>query len=54
MKRLVIITVGKTHCGNSTFVKCLEKELDNSFVMVKIAMQSFKYLLLKVATHIWT
>lgn len=33
MKRLVIITVGKTHSGKSTFTKYLEKELDNSFIM---------------------
>lgn len=33
VKRLVIITVGKTHSGKSTFAKDLENELDNSFVM---------------------
>lgn len=33
MKRLVIITVGKTHSGKTTFAKALEKELENSFVM---------------------
>lgn len=33
MKRLVIITVGKTHSGKSTFAKHLERELDNSFIM---------------------
>ncbi|MGE6345668.1 ATP-binding protein [Bacillus mycoides] len=33
MKRLVIITVGKTHSGKTTFAKALEKELPNSFVM---------------------
>jgi deoxyadenosine/deoxycytidine kinase len=33
MKRLVIITVGKTHSGKSTFARALEKELNNSFVM---------------------
>lgn len=33
MKRLAIITVGKTHSGKSTFAKELEKVLDNSFVM---------------------
>lgn len=33
MKRLAIITVGKTHSGKSTFAKELEKGLDNSFVM---------------------
>ncbi|KMY46547.1 CRISPR-associated protein Cas2 [Bacillus sp. FJAT-27916] len=33
MKRLVIITVGKTHSGKTTFAKALEKQLNNSFVM---------------------
>ena len=33
MKRLVIMTVGKTHSGKTTFAKALEKELFNSFVM---------------------
>ena len=33
MKRLVIITVGKTHSGKTTFARSLEKELNNSFVM---------------------
>ncbi|EJR54002.1 hypothetical protein IIM_02259 [Bacillus cereus VD107] len=33
MKRLVIITVGKTHTGKTTFARELEKELPNSFVM---------------------
>ncbi|WP_141535082.1 AAA family ATPase [Bacillus cereus] len=33
MKRLVIITVGKTHSGKTTFAKALEKELPHSFVM---------------------
>ncbi|MCG3417802.1 AAA family ATPase [Oceanobacillus jordanicus] len=33
MKRLVIMTVGKTHSGKTTFARALEKELDNSFVM---------------------
>ncbi|MDT3496392.1 ATP-binding protein [Bacillus toyonensis] len=33
MKRLVIITVGKTHSGKTTFAKVLEKELPHSFVM---------------------
>nr|WP_144926664.1 AAA family ATPase [Paenibacillus bovis] len=33
MKRLVIITVGKTHSGKTTFARALEKELENSFVM---------------------
>ncbi|MGG0458281.1 ATP-binding protein [Bacillus mycoides] len=33
MKRLVIITVGKTHNGKTTFARELEKELPHSFVM---------------------
>ncbi|WP_409271630.1 AAA family ATPase [Neobacillus sp. SCS-31] len=33
MKRLVIITVGKTHSGKTTFARALEKQLHNSFVM---------------------
>ena len=33
MKRFVIITVGKTHSGKTTFAKALEKELSHSFVM---------------------
>lgn len=33
MKRFVIITVGKTHCGKTTFAKALELELNNSLVM---------------------
>lgn len=33
MKRLIIITVGKTHSGKTTFAKELEKELPNSFIM---------------------
>lgn len=33
MKRLVIITVGKTHSGKTTFARELEKQLKNSFVM---------------------
>ncbi|WP_053364817.1 AAA family ATPase [Bacillus sp. FJAT-27245] len=33
MKRLVIMTVGKTHSGKTTFARALEKELDNSVVM---------------------
>jgi tRNA uridine 5-carbamoylmethylation protein Kti12 len=33
MKRLVIITVGKTHSGKTTFANALEKQLKNSFVM---------------------
>ncbi|WP_335871842.1 AAA family ATPase [Bacillus sp. 2205SS5-2] len=33
MKRLVIITVGKTHSGKTTFAKALERKLTNSFIM---------------------
>ncbi|MCD5322182.1 MULTISPECIES: AAA family ATPase [Pontibacillus] len=33
MKRLAILTVGKTHSGKSTFARALERELDHSFVM---------------------
>lgn len=33
MKRFVIITVGKTHSGKTTFAEALEKELSHSFVM---------------------
>ncbi|MCA1319579.1 ATP-binding protein [Bacillus tianshenii] len=33
MKRLLIMTVGKTHSGKSTFAGLLEKELENSIVM---------------------
>ncbi|WP_042470693.1 AAA family ATPase [Bacillus ndiopicus] len=33
MKRLLIMTVGKTHSGKSTFAKELEKELHHSFIM---------------------
>jgi tRNA uridine 5-carbamoylmethylation protein Kti12 len=33
MKRLVIITVGKTHSGKTTFANAIEKQLHNSFVM---------------------
>ncbi|MCS0670281.1 ATP-binding protein [Cytobacillus firmus] len=33
MKRLAIITVGKTHSGKTTFAKALEKELPNSVVI---------------------
>ncbi|ANP82087.1 MULTISPECIES: ATP-binding protein [Bacillus] len=33
MKRLVIIRVGKTHSGKTTFARALEKELPHSFVM---------------------
>lgn len=33
MKRLAVITVGKTHSGKSTFARDLESHLDNSFVL---------------------
>jgi uridine kinase len=33
MKRLLILTVGKTHSGKSTFAYALEKELSNSVVV---------------------
>ncbi|MBT2679371.1 AAA family ATPase [Bacillus sp. ISL-35] len=33
MKRLVVITVGKTHSGKTTFARDLEKELYHSIVM---------------------
>lgn len=33
MKRLVIITVGKTHSGKTTFARMLENRLTNSIVM---------------------
>ncbi|MGE7601548.1 ATP-binding protein [Peribacillus sp. NPDC097675] len=33
MKRVVIITVGKTHSGKTTFARALEKKLNNAFVM---------------------
>lgn len=33
MKRLVIITVGKTHSGKTTFANALESKLNNSFIM---------------------
>ncbi|WP_045518798.1 ATP-binding protein [Neobacillus niacini] len=33
MKRLVIITVGKTHSGKTTFARALEQELSNSLVI---------------------
>ena len=33
MKRFVIITVGKTHSGKTTFAKALEEELKNSVVI---------------------
>lgn len=33
MKRLLIMTVGKTHSGKTTFARALEKELSNSLVI---------------------
>lgn len=33
MKRLVVITVGKTHSGKTTFARYLEQKLTNSIVM---------------------
>lgn len=33
MKRLVVITVGKTHSGKTTFARKLERVLENSIVM---------------------
>jgi len=33
MKRIVIITVGKTHSGKSTFARALEKQLENSLII---------------------
>lgn len=33
MKRLVIMTVGKTHSGKTTFARDLELALNNAFVM---------------------
>jgi CRISPR/Cas system-associated endoribonuclease Cas2 len=33
MKRLVIMTVSKTHSGKTTFSRALEKQLNNSFIM---------------------
>ncbi|RFA32400.1 CRISPR-associated protein Cas2 [Virgibacillus dokdonensis] len=33
MRRLVVITVGKTHSGKSTFARELEKQLSNSLIM---------------------
>ncbi|WP_430787440.1 AAA family ATPase [Virgibacillus flavescens] len=33
MKRLAIITVGKTHSGKTTFARALEKKLKNSIVV---------------------
>jgi predicted kinase len=33
MNRLVIMTVGKTHSGKTTFAKALEKEMPNSIVI---------------------
>lgn len=33
MKRLVILTVGKTHSGKTIFARALEREVNNLFVM---------------------
>lgn len=33
MKRVVVITVGKTHSGKTTFAKNLERQLHNSVVI---------------------
>ena len=33
MNRLVVMTVGKTHSGKTTFARSLEKEIDNSVVI---------------------
>jgi deoxyadenosine/deoxycytidine kinase len=33
MNRLIILTVGKTHSGKTTFAKALEKEMPNSVVI---------------------
>jgi predicted kinase len=33
MKRLLVITVGKTHSGKTTFAKMLEKQLEHSLVI---------------------
>ncbi|MFC5603798.1 AAA family ATPase [Sporosarcina koreensis] len=33
MKRLAVITVGKTHSGKTTFARSLEQKLNNSIVM---------------------
>lgn len=33
MKRLVVITVGKTHSGKSTFAQALEQQLHESLVI---------------------
>ena len=33
MKRIVVITVGKTHSGKSTFAKALEERLNNSVII---------------------
>ncbi len=36
MKRLAIMTVGKTHSGKTTFAKALEKELSNVPEVIRI------------------
>ncbi|WP_318837459.1 ATP-binding protein [Psychrobacillus glaciei] len=33
MNRLVIMTVGKTHSGKTTFAKALEEQISNSIVI---------------------
>ena len=33
MKRFVIMTVGKTHSGKTTFAKSLEQVLDNALII---------------------
>jgi predicted kinase len=33
MKRLIIMTVGKTHSGKTSFARALEQELNNSLVI---------------------
>ena len=60
MKRFVIITVGKTHSGKTTFAKALEKELSHSFVMDQDNQAEFinthyeNYSRLKVLIHLST
>lgn len=41
MKRLVIITVGKTHSGKTTFAKALEKRMHNSVVIDQDSQAEF-------------
>lgn len=60
MKRFVIITVGKTHSGKTTFAKALEKELPHSFVMDQDNQAEFinthyeNYSRLKALIHLST